>query len=56
MWVEEQLSPLPTDYAWEHFGAEERKVSWDGFVSYDGVLYGLPADPPVAQCSDEAVL
>src|SRR5260370_29301929 len=24
MWVEEQLSPLPTDYAWERFGAEER--------------------------------
>jgi len=39
---------LPTDYAWERFGAEERKVSWDGFLSYDGVLYGLPAEPPVA--------
>lgn len=48
LWVEEQLSPLPADYAWERFGAEERKVSWDGFVSYDGVLYGLPAHPPVA--------
>jgi hypothetical protein len=48
MWVEEQLSPLPKDYAWERFGAEERKVSWDGFVSYDGVLYGLPAEPPTA--------
>ena len=47
-WVEEQLSPLPTDYAWERFGAEERRVSWDGFLSYDGVLYGLPAEPPVA--------
>lgn len=23
-------------------------VSWDGFISYDGVYYGLPADPPVA--------
>src|SRR6266566_8855917 len=42
-WVEEQLRPLPTDYAWERFGAEERRVSWDGFLSYDGVLYGLPA-------------
>src|SRR6266851_1255962 len=48
MWVQEQLSPLPTDYAWERFGAEERRVSWDGFLSYDGVLYGLPAEPPVA--------
>lgn len=48
MWVEEQLRPLPTDYAWERFGAEERRVSWDGFLSYDGVLYGLPAEPPVA--------
>jgi transposase len=47
-WIEEQLRPLPTDYAWERFGAEERKVSWDGFLSYDGVLYGLPAEPPVA--------
>jgi len=47
-WVEENLSPLPSDYAWERFGAEERRVSWDGFISYDGVLYGLPAHPPVA--------
>ncbi len=47
-WVEEQLRPLPTDYAWERFGAEERKVSWDGFLSYDGVLYGFPAEPAVA--------
>lgn len=48
LWVEEQLAPLPTDYQWERFGAEERRVSWDGFISYDGVLYGLPAQPPVA--------
>ncbi len=48
MWVEEQLSSIPNEYAWERFGAEERKVSWDGFISYDGVLYGLPAEPPVA--------
>lgn len=48
MWVEEHLSPLPTDYAWERFGAEARKVSFDGFLSYDGVLYGLPEEPPVA--------
>jgi hypothetical protein len=47
-WVEEPLAPLPRDFAWERFGAEERRVSWDGFISYDGVLYGLPSDPPVA--------
>ena len=32
-------------WAWERFTAEERQVSWDGFVSYDGVLYGLPSQP-----------
>lgn len=48
LWVEENLAPLPKDYAWERFGSEERRVSWDGFISYDGVLYGLPAQPPVA--------
>jgi len=48
LWAEEGLSPLPKDYAWERFGAEDRRVSWDGFISYDGVLYGLPANPPVA--------
>ncbi len=40
--VEEQLRPVPADFAWERFATEERKVSWDGYVSYDGVLYGLP--------------
>jgi transposase len=48
LWAEEGLSPLPKDYAWERFGTEDRRVSWDGFISYDGVLYGLPANPPVA--------
>jgi transposase len=48
LWVEENLRPLPTGFAWERFGAEERKVSWDGFISYDGVLYGLPAESKVA--------
>lgn len=47
-WVEEDLAVLPTDYAWERFGSEERRVSWDGFISYDGVLYGLPSEPAVA--------
>jgi transposase len=40
--VEEHLLPLPHDFAWERFATEERKVTWDGYVSYDGVLYGLP--------------
>lgn len=44
-WAAEGLRPLPTGFAWERFGAEERKVSWDGYVSYDGVLYGLPSEP-----------
>lgn len=48
LWVEEQLRPLPTDFAWERFGTEERRVSWDGFISYDGVLSGEPSQPTVA--------
>ncbi len=48
VWVEENLSPFPSDFAWERFGTEERRVSWDGFMSYDGVLYGLPAQSAVA--------
>lgn len=48
LWVEEQLAPLPKDFAWERFGTEERRVSWDGFISYDGVLYGLPSQPATA--------
>jgi transposase len=47
-WVEENLTPLPADAAWERFGTEERRVSWDGFISYDGVWYGLPSEPCVA--------
>jgi transposase len=45
-WAEEGLRPLPTGWAWERFASEERKVSWDGYISYDGVLYGLPANLP----------
>jgi transposase len=41
----EGLRPLPDGWAWERFVAEERRVSWDGYVSYDGVLYGLPSRP-----------
>jgi hypothetical protein len=38
----ERLRSLPEAFAWERFATEERKVTWDGYVSYDGVLYGLP--------------
>src|SRR5260221_4910058 len=41
----EGLRPLPAGWAWHRFLAEERRVSWDGYVSYDGVLYGLPSRP-----------
>jgi transposase len=47
-WAEEQLRPLPTGWAWERWGCEPRKVTWDGYVSYDGVLYGLPQAEQVA--------
>lgn len=47
-WAEEGLLLLPRGFAWERFATEERKVSWDGYLSYDGVLYGLPSEPPVA--------
>jgi transposase len=46
--AEEGLRPLPTGWAWERFTAEERQVSWDGFVSFDGVLYGLPGELALA--------
>jgi transposase len=42
-WAEERLRPLPAGWAWERFTAEERQVTWDGYVSFDGVLYGLPS-------------
>jgi transposase len=44
-WEREGLRPLPLGWAWERFTAEERRVSWDGFISFDGVLYGLPSRP-----------
>ena len=47
-WSQETLRPLPTDWAWERFATEERKVSWEGYLSYDGVLYGLPSEPSLA--------
>src|SRR5215470_7711118 len=45
---QELLAPLPQAFAWERFATEERKVGWDGYLSYDGVLYGLPSSPPLA--------
>lgn len=42
-WVTEGLRPIPSGYAWERYLLEERQVTRDGFVSFDGVLYGVPA-------------
>jgi transposase len=55
-WAKEGLRPLPTswheqrtpNWARERFGAEERVVSWDGYVAYDGVLYGVPGPAGLA--------
>lgn len=44
----ENLRSLPKDYAWERFRSEQRRVTWDGFISFDGVNYGLPSDPLTA--------
>lgn len=46
--AEEHLLPLPEAFAWERFATEERKVTWDGYLSYDGVLYGLPGQLQLA--------
>jgi transposase len=40
--VEEKLLPLPSPDRLVKFLREERKVSMDGFISYDGVKYGVP--------------
>ena len=48
MWVEEALTPLPNGRHWQRYGAEHRRVSSDGFLAFDGVLYGLPSQPPTA--------
>jgi transposase len=45
---QEPLAPFPAAFAWERFATEERKVGWDGYLSYDGVLYGLPSNAHVA--------
>jgi transposase len=46
-WADERLQPLPQGWVWDRFAAEERQVSWEGYVSYDGVLYGVPASAQV---------
>lgn len=47
-WSAEPLAPLPPAFAWERFATEDRKISWDNYLSYDGVQYGVPAEPLVA--------
>lgn len=39
---EENLSPIPSTERWEKYLHEPRQISRDGFVSYDGVRYGVP--------------
>lgn len=39
---QETLSPIPSTDRWEKYLHEPRQVSRDGFVSYDGVRYGVP--------------
>jgi hypothetical protein len=46
--AEEKLLPLPADVAWERCATEERNVTWDGSVSSDGVLSGLPGQLALA--------
>ncbi len=45
---QEPLAPFPAAFAWERFATEERQVGWDGYLSSDGVLYGLPSEARVA--------
>jgi hypothetical protein len=47
-WKQEPLAPLPQAFAWDRFATEERKVGWDGYLSYDGGVTGLPSQPPMA--------
>jgi transposase len=46
--AEEGLCPAPGGWAWDRFASEERRVSLEGYVSWDGALYGLPAAAGVA--------
>ncbi|BCJ85658.1 IS21 family transposase [Effusibacillus dendaii] len=40
--LQEGLQPLPDKERWMKYLQEPRRVSRDGFVSYDGVRYGVP--------------
>lgn len=42
-WMHEGLRPLPSRFVWERFTLEDRRVSVDGFLSFEGQLYGVPA-------------
>jgi transposase len=48
LFAEEGLRPLGTRAGLLRFLKEERKVGWDGFFSYDGVQYGVPAAAALA--------
>jgi len=53
-WIEEQLRPLPTDDAWERFGAEERKVSPTGAVRKTPHPLGHQLTPPTVEIGNLA--
>jgi transposase len=48
LWEAEGLRPMSARSSLDRFLKEERKVSWDGYFSYDGVKYGLPASAALA--------
>ncbi len=47
-WKQEPLAPLPQAFAWDRKALEERTVGWEGDLSYDGGVTGLPAQPAMA--------
>jgi hypothetical protein len=40
--AQERLGALPPAERWAKYRFEPRKASRDGFVSYDGIRYGVP--------------
>ena len=40
--LQENLKPLPPPHTYQQYLTESRKVSKDGFLSYEGVKYGVP--------------
>jgi hypothetical protein len=40
--LQENLKPLPSLESYQKYLTEKRKVSKDGFLSYQGVRYGVP--------------